>query len=103
MIGEFGAVLLELPVILGLSWMVSLWLVGRFRVSHNLAQRLTMGGLAFLLLMLSEFGVSTIAFGQSATAFFVRYQEPSAMLGLAGQISFALCPTIQLAIRRRRQ
>lgn len=99
-IGEFSAVLLELPVMLGLAWMVSLWLVGRFKLLHRLAQRLIMGGLGFLLLVLGEIGISTVVFEQSVAEFFVRYREPSAMLGLAGQLAFAIIPVVQLTIRR---
>jgi len=94
-LGEALAVGLELPIMLALSWFACRWLVARFGVPEMLIARLVMGTLAFAILMLAELGVSTLAFGRSVSAHLDHYRELSAMLGLAGQIAFAMFPIIQ--------
>lgn len=99
-IGELGAVLLELPLMLLWSWMASRWLAARFLPPQALAPRLVMGGTAFLLLMIGEFGLWTAVFAQPATTYVARYCEPTVLLGFASQVAFALFPALQLIIKR---
>lgn len=94
-LGEGLAVVLELPIMLALSWLACRWLIARFAVPATLIARLVMGTLAFAILMLAELGVSTFAFGRSISAHIDHYRELSAMLGLMGQIAFAMFPIIQ--------
>ena len=62
-LGETVAVLFELPVILALSWLACRWLITRLDVSPRVAARLTMGGLAFAILMAAEFAISKLLSG----------------------------------------
>ena len=99
-IGETAAVMLELPIMLAISWIACRWLIARFDVAAILAPRLVMGGLAFAILILAEIGVSIVGFGRTFSDSLGHYRELAAMLGLAGQIAFAAFPALQLAISR---
>jgi hypothetical protein len=94
---EFYAVLLELPVILTVSWIACCWLIRRFDVSAAVSARLVMGGLAFASLMFAEIGVSVFGFGRTLSAHWDAYRQLPALIGLAGQIAFAIFPVIQQA------
>lgn len=99
--GETAAVLIELPVMLALSWAACAWLVRRFAVPRRTGDRLIMGGLAFLLLMSGEVGVSVFAFGRTVAEHLQTFRTADAQLGLAGQLLFAGFPLIQMVRRRR--
>ena len=99
-LGETTAVLLELPVILGISWFVCRWLVDRFTVPVGTPHRLAMGFVAFAVLMAAEVGVSVFGFGRTYAEHLARYRDLPAMIGLAGQIAFAAFPWIQARTRR---
>lgn len=90
-LGEGLAVALELPVMLGLSWLVAGALIRRFGVAPG-AARLAMGGLAFALLMVVELGVSVFAFGRDLAAHLAHLSTLPGAAGLAGQLAFALIP-----------
>jgi hypothetical protein len=99
--GGTSVVVLELPVILALSWTACRWLTVRIDVAALLGPRLVMGGVALAMLMLAELSVSTLVFGRPLSAHLGQYRELSTMLGLAGQIVFAAFPAIQLSSTRR--
>ena len=63
-LGEVGAVLLETPIMLAVSWFLARWSVRRFRVPRLRAARAAMGTIAFALLMIAELGLSVLIFGQ---------------------------------------
>ena len=94
-LGETVAVVFELPLILALSWLACRWLITRLDVSPRVTARLIMGGLAFAILMAAEFGISKFAFGRALADHLEHYRELPALLGLAGQIAFAVFPIIQ--------
>ncbi|MDX2144327.1 MAG: hypothetical protein SFV19_13310 [Rhodospirillaceae bacterium] len=94
-LGETGAVVLELPIMLAASWAICGWLVKRHHVPAVTKDRLVMGGLAFALLMLAELGVSVLAFGRGVAEHFATYRALSAQLGLAAQVMFAAFPLIR--------
>jgi hypothetical protein len=94
-LGAFAAVALELPVMLAACW----WVCGRL-VRHlppGLAPRVVMGGSAFVLLMFTEFAMSIWLFGRSPAAYAAGLVTAAGLLGLAGQIAFALLPLIHHA------
>ncbi len=90
--GPLIAVALEVPVILGLSWLVA----GRVLQRWPRAQphRLVMGALSFLLLMLAELALAT-AFGETPGQFLAAMATPHGALGLSGQLGFALIPALR--------
>ncbi|MDR3510006.1 MAG: hypothetical protein P4L73_00090 [Caulobacteraceae bacterium] len=95
LIGQLAGVLLETPVILGLSWVASAWCVGRFRIGEATAPRLVMGAAAFASMMAAEFGVSVAVFHQSLSEHLSRYGTIPGAIGLAAQFAFAWFPLFQ--------
>jgi hypothetical protein len=91
-LGAFAAVVIELPFMLAASWMACLWSVRHFSTPTDLRSRLLMGGLAFGLLMSTELALTIFAFGGSVASHVAAYRTPSGLLGLAGQLAFALIP-----------
>lgn len=65
LLGELGAVLLELPIILTASGFLARYGVTRYRLAAAM-QRLAMGGLAFALLMLLEIALTLLTGGSMA-------------------------------------
>jgi hypothetical protein len=99
-VGDISAVVLEMPIMLAISWFSSRWLVGRFSVPDGLAPRLVMGGLAFALLMFAEVGLSILGFGRTFAEHLASYRQVASIMGLLGQLAFASFPAIQLSVGR---
>ena len=95
-IGETVAVVLELPVMLAVSWFAARWLAERFDVEASPEARLAMGGLAFALLMVAEASLSIFIFKRTLFQHFEIYRSLPVQIGLAGQIAFAFFPVLQL-------
>jgi hypothetical protein len=94
-IGEIAAVLLEAPIILSVSWVVSAWCVDRFRVREGAAPRIIMGTAAFALMMVAEFGVSVAVFHHSLAEHLSGYRTVSGAIGFAAQFAFLWFPLLQ--------
>jgi hypothetical protein len=62
----------------------------------SVAVRTAMGAVAFLVLVLAEFGLAVLVFGRSATQFAIGYSSVPDMIGLAAQIVFAMFPVIHV-------
>lgn len=95
--GELAAVLLEIPVILAISW----WAAGvATRNRPDLATssaRLMVGAIAFLCLILAE-AFLAIAMGGTLLSFAQSLQTPPGLAGLAGQLLFAAFPWLRLKV-----
>lgn len=98
-LGETMPVLIELPLMLAVSWIACRRVIARAGVPDAWAARALMGGIAFAVLMLAEFGLSVLAFGRTPAAHLALYREAPALLGLVGQIAFAIFPLVQRAKR----
>jgi hypothetical protein len=94
--GEAAAVLIELPLILLVSWIVCGWLIRAFAVAAASGPRLAMGGTAFILLMAAELALSSLVFGRSVSEHGQHYLTLAGALGLAGQLAFAAFPYLML-------
>ena len=94
-IGETAAVLLEVPIILGASWVVCTRCVNRFRISEAATSRILMGAAAFVLLMAVELGMSLTLFHHSLSEHFASYRSLPGAIGLAAQFAFAWFPLLQ--------
>lgn len=92
-LGELGAVALELPVMLAVSWLAC-GAVLRRRPLPALPDRAVMGASAFALLMAAEAALA-LALGVPLPAHLAAYAEAPRALGLAGQIAFALIPLVR--------
>jgi hypothetical protein len=93
--GRLLGVLIELPVMLSASWYVCRYLMRRFSVAPTMAARATMGGIAFLLLLMAEMLLGALLFGRTFGEQWALYREPSYALGLAAQMGFAVMPLMQ--------
>ncbi|MFM9862239.1 MAG: hypothetical protein ACKVRO_01415 [Micropepsaceae bacterium] len=98
-VGEFGAVLIEVPIMLTVSWLVCGWVLNRIAVPASIGARLVMGAVAFALLMAAEFALGIYGFGNTAGEIVSSFARPPGQLGLAGQVGFALMPTLRLIAR----
>jgi hypothetical protein len=90
-IGLVPATLAELPVMLGTSWITSGWLVRRFALATG-NEALAAGILAFAFLMAAECALAGALSGETPVPWLIGLAEPHALLGLAGQVVFALMP-----------
>ncbi len=93
-LGELAAVALEVPVMLCLSWLVAGRVLRRWPLTGR-RQRLAMGGLAFALLMLAETILGITLFGRTLSGVLAAMATPPGLVGLAGQIAFALVPALR--------
>lgn len=90
---ETVAVILELPLMLLASWFAARRLVAR-HAPMPLKARLAMGGLAFALLMGAEAVLAVSAFGQTVSEWAASLSALPGIIGLAGQLGFALMPAL---------
>jgi hypothetical protein len=91
-IGAFWATAMELPLILSASWWWSTRLVRKRAWPAGARERWIMGISAFVLLMLAEL-LLDFTIGQRDPVAFVRaWLQPAGVLGLAGQVLFAVFP-----------
>lgn len=93
-LGELAAVTLEVPVVLGLSWLVAGRVLRRWHLPRP-GQRLAMGGLAFALLMLGETILGVTLFGRTPAGSLAAMATLPGLVGLAGQIGFGLIPALR--------
>ncbi len=98
-VGASAAVLLEVPVVIVLSWAIARHLLKRN--SFSLPQCAVMGATAFVLTMASEVVLARLLRGQNAMEWMSNIVTPIGLVGLAGQIAFALMP--MLVVERRNQ
>ena len=100
--GAVAAVSLELPVILSISWFLCRGCARRFRVAPRPGPRLLMGAAAFGVLMGAEIGLAIGVFGQSLATWWAGNGTAAGLLGLAGQLLFAVFPLMQMSRRADR-
>ena len=87
--GPVAATAFELPLMLGIAWLISAFLVRQAEIPPRVPDRLLMGGLALLLLIGAEFALAALLWRSP------DYREPAAALGLAGQVAVAFLPLLQ--------
>lgn len=90
-LSSLAATLLELPLMLGASWLVARWLVRRFVIADG-NSALVMGAIAFLLLMASELVLTAAMQDNSPQQWLARMSTSAGAIGLGGQILFAMMP-----------
>lgn len=94
--GALGAVALELPLMLAVSWIACGWALRRFNVESRFSPRLVMGLVALALLLLAELWVSTALAGRSVGEHLALYRTAPALLGLIAQLAYAVFPLVRL-------
>jgi hypothetical protein len=91
-IGALSAVLLELPLLVGASWVVARWLLRRRPLTRS--QQAVMGATAFGLTMLAEMVLAQTLRGQDVAAWAAQVAAPLGLVGLAGQVAFGVMPLL---------
>lgn len=91
LVGLIPATLLELPLILTASWLAAGWLVRGFGIARG-GEALAVGALAFAILLAAECALAAALLNQTPAQWLSGLRQPHALLGLAGQIAFALMP-----------
>ena len=89
-IGAFAAVAIEVPLMLAACTPLARWCLRRWSIAAPIAA-LAMGLAAFATGMTCEF-LFGLALGQTPQAMLSALALPQGLLGLAGQIGFALLP-----------
>jgi len=92
-VGDLAAVLIELPVILGLSWLV-FRMLAKISESARTLPRGLISLCAFLVLIGLEFVLAAMVFSGGASAFLASWLTLTGAIGLSGQVAFALIPLI---------
>ena len=82
----------ELPIILFFAWRVCDSIMRWMRVSPDLGVRLLTCATALIVILGAEYGLSAFVLGRSLPDFLATYSQPEALLGLAGQMIFAVFP-----------
>ena len=93
--GAVAAVSMEVPITLVLSWFVCSQVMRLFEIPNEWLPRLVIGALAFVLLMIAEPATAILGFGRSVREYFETFQSTAGLIGLIGQIAFALIPLVQ--------
>ena len=93
-LGETGAVVAELPLMLILTWFACRSIITRFRVPATLSARAAMGSLALLLLLFAETALAILGLDRTLHEQFMSYRNLPERLGLAAQVLFGLFPLV---------
>ena len=88
-LGTTAAVAIELPLMLGVSWLAAKAVLGRLPVERSPSPRLVMAAVALVVLMLLETGLG-MAFGNSLQVQAEAYLSLRGLFTAIGQIGFAL-------------
>lgn len=100
-LGEIGATVVEVPVMLLVSWFVCRRLIGHFEIEPRIGQGVLMGSVAFGLLMLAEL-LLALELEMTFIEYLTGYTGTAKLIGLLGQLSFGSFPIIQMAGSRLR-
>lgn len=92
--GEVVAVLVETPIVLLISLFAAGWSIRRFSVGAKAPDRLTMGLVAFVLLMTAETALALVVFGRPATQQLASYATLAGAIGLLAQVAFGFIPLL---------
>jgi hypothetical protein len=93
-IGEVRAVLVEVPLVLAISWITAGAALRRWPLQTR-GDRAVMGAMAFAVLMALELALGRFGFGRTLTDMLLAMGTPAGLIGLAGQIGFGLIPLVR--------
>jgi hypothetical protein len=95
-IGQIIAVMLEVPLMLAVSWVACRWVLARWRIEPRIFDRLVMGAVAMVLLLAAELGLSMMMSGRTVAEHFALYRQLDVQIGLVAQIGYGLFPLLAL-------
>ena len=90
-LGRTAAVVVEVPVMLALTFVTARLIVRQMQVPGTTAAPLVMGASAFALLMAAEAALS-LALGRTLAEHWASYRTAPGLIGLMAQALFALFP-----------
>ncbi|MBL8575514.1 MAG: hypothetical protein JNM13_17690 [Hyphomicrobiaceae bacterium] len=93
LIGRTAATLIELPIVVGASWVGATWLARRFDLRRR-SGRWPMALTGFVLLIAAELSLGVFGFGQRLDAILAEMATPLGLAGLAAQVLFGLMPVL---------
>ncbi len=93
-LGEVGAVLVEVPLVLAISWIAAGAALRRWPL-RPWGDRAAMGAMAFVALMALELALGGFGFGRTPADMLRSMSTPAGLIGLAGQIGFGLIPLVR--------
>ncbi len=91
MVGTTRAVLIEVPLVLTISWFIARSIVRR-QALDTASSRVAAGLIAFLLLMTAELALAGALADQTPAQWAASLFSVPGIIGLAGQIGFAAMP-----------
>jgi len=94
-LGELAGVAVELPIMLIISWWACGFALRKIPLPTEITMRLEMGLLAFLFLLIAEALLSFLIGGINFTQHLALYATTPVQLGLAGQLAYALFPSVR--------
>ena len=97
-IGARAAELLELPVMVVVTWLAARWTIRRLQVPYSTGLRLVMGVLAFALLLAAEFSLVLPLRGLTLEQYFATRDPVS---GVAYYASLVLLASMPLIVERK--
>ena len=95
-LGPWAGLLLELAIMLAFSWYICRWLIAHLEVLGGARDRLTMGGIAFVLLLAAELVLSIALLDRPIAETLQAIATPQGAWGLLAQIAFATWPLLQV-------
>jgi hypothetical protein len=98
-IGMSTAIWIEIPLMLGVSWLACGFVLRRSRPAPTWGERARMGAAAFAVLIAGEIAVGVFAFGRSPVDALEILVGAENLPGLCTQILFALMPLVRLGRR----
>lgn len=93
--------LYEAPIMLIAAGLFCLLLTKRLRILPQFSERVAMGLVALVLLLMAEVGRSVFVLGYGVLEHFNLYSTPASQISLFGKILFATLPVVQSAIFER--
>jgi len=97
-VGARAAELLELPVMILVTWLAACWTIRRFHLPFSRGPRLLMGVLAFALLRAAEFSLVLPLRGLTPEQYFAARDPVS---GIAYYLSLVLLASMPLIVERK--
>jgi hypothetical protein len=96
LVGALAAVLIEVPILLCVSWIVAGRLIFTWIVAGDVRAAAQMGLVAFTVLMGVELGLALVLFDVSLSETVASLATLPGAIGLGGQIAFAFIPALHV-------
>ncbi len=101
-LGAVAAVVIEGPIMLGVSYFAARWVVARWMRDTSRGRRVVMGMVALGMLLLMEFALAGVLaqFAESDVAggwiagFFVKFATAAGVIGAGFQVGFGVMPGV---------